>query len=580
MRVFEAIAEQIARADVRDVFTFMSRDTAKLIAELSARGLNVYHTRHEHVAVGMADGYARVAGTVGVAIVGQGVGLTNAMNALVTAAKAHSGIVVFVGEAPGAAQSGATAAKLMLKYIDQRGLLDRLRVSHLDLQSPESAPADVRACFEFAANDGEALVVSLPEDLIEAEAGDAPSRIAPDTPPRLAELSGADRSTILDVLEEGWASSHTVILAGRGAVRSGARTELLRLGEATGALLGTTVMAKGLFDGSPHAIGIVGTFATPIASELLRTADLVLAFGASLNYHTTYLGKIFGKARIVQFDRQPTALGRYQAVDLAVVADARLAAAALADELERKGHHVDGYRTQETSDRTAQFRSADTFTDRSTPTGLDPRTLMVELNRILPSERTVVVDAGNFMEYPIVHLSVPDAAGFVWPNEYGAVGCGLGNALGAAVARPDRLAVLCIGDGGLMMMLGDLDTAARYRMPLLVIVCNDSALGAELHHLRENGYSGHDAQYENPSFEAVARSLGFEAATIRRIGDVEALRERVTSSRGPMLVDCRINTEPADFLSFQSALFSSVGRMRDQAQLVRPSTNRGAHGER
>lgn len=578
MRVFEAIAEQIARAGVRDVFTFMSRDTAKLIAELSARGVKVYHARHEHVAVGMADGYARVAGTVGVAIVGQGVGLTNAMNALITAAKAHSGVVVFVGEAPGAAQSGAAAAKLMLKYIDQRGLLDRLSVSHVDLQSPESAAADVRAFFDFAANGGEALVVSLPEDLMEAEAGDAPSRVAPDSP-RLAELSVTDKSMILDVLEEGWASSHTVILAGRGAVRSGARTELLRLGEATGALLGTTVMAKGLFGGSPHAIGIVGTFATPVASELLRSADLVLAFGASLNYHTTYLGKIFGKARIVQIDRQPTALGRYQPVDLAVVADVRLAAAALADELERKGHHVDGYRTQDASDRIALFRSEDAFTDRSTPTGLDPRTLMVKLNTILPSQRTVVVDAGNFMEYPIVHLSVPDAAGFVWPNEYGAVGCGLGNALGAAVARPDRLTVLCIGDGGLMMMLGDLDTAARYRMPLLVIVCNDSALGAELHHLRESGYSGHDARYENPSFEAVARSLGFEAATISRIGELEALRERVTSLRGPMLVDCRINTEPADFLSFQSALFSSVGRMRDQPQLVRSSTNPGVHGE-
>jgi hypothetical protein len=83
-------------------------------------------------------------------------------------------------------------------------------------------------------------------------------------------------------------------------------------------------------------VGISGTFATPLATELLTSATLVLAFGASLNYYTTYLGDIFGKARVVHIDNQASALGRYQQIDIAIQADARLAAAELADELDRR----------------------------------------------------------------------------------------------------------------------------------------------------------------------------------------------------------------------------------------------------
>lgn len=543
MRAFEAIAEEIARQGVREVFTYMSRDIVKLVVEISARNITVYQARHEHAAVGMADGYARSTGRTGVALVGAGVGLTNALNALVTAAKAHSRIIVFVGEVPGGGL-GTAPAKRVAKYVDQRGLLDALAVRHVDLRTPESSPADVRACFELAARGGEALVVSLPSELLEAESGDAPSNVQLDIPGPASGLSAADRHTIVEILQESLAACRTVILAGRGAVSAGARADLMRLGEATGALLGTSVMARGLFADSPYSVGIVGTFASPIASELLGSASLVLAFGASLNYYTTYLGDIFGKAHIVHIDNQPAALGKYQPVDVSVVADARLAAAALADELEQRRHHVTGYRSDETAQRIAQFRIEDTFTDRSSAAGLDPRTLMTELNRILPTQRTVVVDAGHFMDFPIAHLSVPDdPRAFIWPVEYTAVGCALGPALGAAVAHPERLTVLCIGDGGMMMTLADLHTAVRYRLPLLIVVSNDSALSGELHFLRESGYSDELTRSENPSFEALARSLGFEAATITRIDDLKALRERLRRLRGPMLLDCRVTPD-------------------------------------
>jgi thiamine pyrophosphate-dependent acetolactate synthase large subunit-like protein len=315
-------------------------------------------------------------------------------------------------------------------------------------------------------------------------------------------------------------------------------------------------MARELFASSPYYVGISGTFATPIASELLTSATLVVAFGASLNYYTTYLGDIFGKARVVQIDNQATALGKYQHVDVAIQADARVAAAGLADELERRHHHVVGYRSADTAERIAQTRrERQRFADRSSAAGIDPRTLMVALDELLPKERTLVVDVGHFMDFPIAHMSVAEPRAFVWPIEYTAVGSGLGPALGAAVACPDKLTVLCIGDGGMMMTMADLDTAVRYRLRLLIVVCNDSALSGELHFLRESGYSDELARSQNPSFEALARSIGFEAATVRVVGDLEAIRGRVQNLDGPMLLDCRITPDVvADSRSLLGAL--------------------------
>lgn len=564
MRGFAAIAEEIVRLGVRDAFTFMSDDICKLVGELSRRGVRVHHTRHEHLAVGMADGYARSSGHVGVALVGAGVGLTNALNAILTARRAHSEVVVLSGQMAGA---GTEAGRLQFKYVDQPALLDAIDVRHLDLSTAASARAELRTSFELARQAEGIVVVNMPEELLEAEGADEPARAAIEPTP--AALSKDDQEVMLELLRETWTSRRTVILAGRGAVRAGARDDLLRLGDATGALLATTLMAKGFFGGSPFALGVVGTYATAAASELAGQADLVLAFGASLNYDTTYDGTIFGKARVVHIDSRSAALGKYLAPDLGVVADARLAAAALADELERRGHRVEGYRTADAVARIARSRTEEQVADRGGADGLDPRVLMIELDKRLPARRTVVVDAGYHAKAANRYLSSADGRSHLWPVEYGAIGCALGNALGAAVAHPDRLTVLCIGDGGLMMTLADLDTAARYRLPLLVVVSNNGGLVAELHNLLDSGYSGDDARYENPSFEAVARSLGVEAATVRTIADLDSLQERFRELRGPMLLDCVVTSRAVD------ARLPSFARARARRQGA-PATPRSA----
>lgn len=548
MRVFEALANELKRLGVRDAFTLMSEEIAKLIVELIRRDISIYTTRHEHVAVGMADGYARASGKVGIAMIGRGPGLTNAINALVTATKAGTGIVVLAGDTPIGLNDPnlpiLAAAEPVGKYVDQAGLLSRLGITHVMLRSPDTAAADLVAVFNRARS-GDAVVVNMPTDVLDASAGSALAQVTFPGSRILAALEPKpeENAQVADLVETTFAVRRPLVLAGHGAVRSGASKDLIRLGDLTGAIMGTSLKAKSYFKGNPYDIGVVGTFSNPMASELLAEVDLVLAFGASLNQFTTYRRTLFPKARVVHFDADPGAFGRYYPVDVGVVGDARLAARALADELERRGHCGLGFRRPELATRIAGFRLEEGFVDKSQPGALDPRAVFSAVDRMVAKDRNVVVDGGHHNDFSIAYLSVPEPSAFLYPSEYFAVGNGLGNALGAAVARRDRLTVLDIGDGGLMMTLADLDTAVRYNLPLLVIVSNDGGFGSEVHFLRMHGFPDEAARYDNPSFEAVARAIGMDAFTAATIRDLDQLQHRTASLKGPLLVDCKITTE-------------------------------------
>jgi acetolactate synthase-1/2/3 large subunit len=572
MSINERIAEELKRQGVRAVFTLMSEDTAKLIVEVDRAGIPLYSTRHDSTAVGMADGFARASGEVGVAIVGRGPGLTNSLNPLITAAKASSGIVVLIGDSPvgfaDPARAQAARSERVGKHLEQAALLRAADVTNVTLMSPVTAIADLARCFE-SARTGKTIAVNMPGDVLEAEVPAVEGRPAPSgEPDEPMPPSDGDISLVADLLAESWAARHPVIIAGHGAAESGAGDELRRLGELTGSLMATTLLANSFFKGDEYNIGFVGTMSTPLGSELVAEADLILAFGASLNPYTTYRGDLLRHARVVQFDTNPKAAGRYHPAEIAIVGDARLGALALVKELERRGHKAGGYRTPEIAERIRSFKLDSTVTDQADSFGLDPRMVMIGLDKILPPERTLVVDGGHHFEFAVAYIRVPDPRGFVFTNEYFAVSSGLSAALGAAVARPDRLTVLDIGDGGMMMNLGDVDTAVRYKLPLVIIVTNDGGFGSEIHYLQVNGLPDHTARYENPSFADVAIGLGAKGITIDSLDKVDQVRSAIKGLAGPLVLDCKVTTSVrAGWVDF---LFTKDSRARPVGETVKP----------
>jgi thiamine pyrophosphate-dependent acetolactate synthase large subunit-like protein len=174
---------------------------------------------------------------------------------------------------------------------------------------------------------------------------------------------------------------------------------------------------------------------------------------------------------------------------------------------------------------------------------LDPRTLSIALDDLLPSERTVVVDSGAFMGYPSMYLRVPDAQGFVFPQAFQCVGLGLGTAIGAAMARPDRLTVAAVGDGGLLMALPDLETLGRVAPDMLVVVYDDAAYGAEVHHFRPMGIPVESAQFPPTNFAALAEAAGCRGLEARSPADLEGVREWLEHRDRPLVLDAKVDPD-------------------------------------
>ena len=225
---------------------------------------------------------------------------------------------------------------------------------------------------------------------------------------------------------------------------------------------------------------------------------------------------------------------------LGILGDARLTAAALLVALEPRP----GWRTPELAARIAAGRWRDEpYADAGTETFIDPRTLSIALADLLPADVTVAVDSGHFTGWPAFYLDVPDARSWLFVNAFQAVGLGLGNAIGAAVARPGRVTVAALGDGGTFLALQELETAARLGLRLLVVVYDDSAYGAEVHHFRTLGEDVAPAQFPDADIAAIARACGAEGIVVRSAADLAPVAEWLRDGTGPLVVDAKVNPQ-------------------------------------
>ena len=537
----EVVGRTLAELGVRDAFGVLGSGNFLASQTMHAAGVAFHHARHEGGAICMADGYARVSGRVGVCSVHQGPGFTNAMTGLTEAAKSRTPLLLIAGEAP--------AAALRSNFrLDQAGLARTVGAVAERVFSGASAADDVARAFRRAQVERRPVLLSMPLDIqaqpAPAQVTSARARRAPPAPSQGALPAGLHRpapspAAVADVAALIAAARRPVIIAGRGAVLAGARAPLEALGDAIGAVLATSAMGHGLFAGSPWAVGISGGFASPIARRLIADSDLVLAFGASLTRWTTRDGALINRnAKVVHVDLEPDAAHR--PVDVAVVGDAAATARALLD----AGVRNRRLRTDELAAEIAagSWRD-DPYDDVGGDGHVDPRTLSIALDTLLPDDRTIAVDSGHFMGFPPMYVRVPDPAGFVFTQAFQSIGLGLASGTGAAIARPDRLTVACLGDGGALMSLPELETLGRLRLPMLVVIYNDAAYGAEVHHFRPQGHPVELVQFPDTDFAAFARAAGARAVTVRDVDELAAIEPWLAERDGPLVVDAKITPD-------------------------------------
>jgi thiamine pyrophosphate-dependent acetolactate synthase large subunit-like protein len=543
MDVAEAVGRGLAAHGAERVFGVVGSGNFHVTNALVAAGARFVAAAHEGGAATMADAYARVSGRLGVLSVHQGPGVTNALTGIAEAAKSRTPLVVLAPEATNPRSNF---------HLDLAGLAASVGAAYHRVSAGRVAADVAYACRAATSTPGRTVVLGLPLDVQAMPA--APDAAAPDAAAP-ADASAGVTADVAELVEALAAARRPVFIAGRGASRqaAAARPALTALAERCGALLAVSAAAKGLFAGDPWDLDVSGGFATPLAAELIAGADLVVGWGSALNMWTTRHGRLIDPgARVAQVDIDPDALGRHRPVDIAVTGDLTAVAAACARALDDRTGSAGSWRaprswrTPELRSRiAAQGRWRDVpYADGSGGGHIDPRTLTISLDDLLPAQRTVVVDSGNFMGYPSMFLSVPDQAGFCFTQGFQSIGLGLASALGAAVARPDRLTVAALGDGGFAMATAELATAVRLAAPLLVVVYNDSAYGAEVHHFGPHGHPLDTVTFPESDLATVARGYGCVAATVRAPADLAAVRDWLATDRGrPLLLDAKITSD-------------------------------------
>jgi thiamine pyrophosphate-dependent acetolactate synthase large subunit-like protein len=531
VKVYEALTDAFVAEGMTELFGVLGDGNMAWLNALRSHHPQVrcYDVRHEGPGLSMADAYARVTGRPGVCTVTSGPGVTQLPTSLVMAARARSPVVVFASDTP-------LGNDLAVQRLDERRVAEASETLFVRLEVAEQAHQAVRNAFNLARVESRPVMLSVPTDVQAMECDLGPYEPSASLSPG-AQRVQPDAAQVESAARLIAASRKPVIVAGRGAVASGAGEVILKLGERIGALIANTLLTKGWLIDAPYHAGICGLFATRGATECFTEADCVIGVGASLNHFTIESGYLFQDARFVQIDlASQVIMGNGRIADCYLRADARTGVEALLRALDGKPPAT-GFRTPEVLQALSQ--PVDTATFEIEPGTVDPREVADCIDETLPQQFGLVIGSGH--QKAFVAMQANRKRDLVMTtSQFGTIGQGVGLAIGATVASK-KPAVLVEGDAGTIMHVQELDTMRRYKIPLMILVNNDEALGAEYHDLRSHGQNVSIALQETPDLAAVARGFGCRGHLARSVGEVRAALDEFVADPAPTLLDVRVS---------------------------------------
>jgi thiamine pyrophosphate-dependent acetolactate synthase large subunit-like protein len=510
MRGTDAIAEILKREGVEYLFSYPNHPLIDAAARIGIRPLIA---RGEKTLINMADGYARA---------------TNGQRPAVIVVQAGPGIENAFG---GLAQAYADSVPLLVipGGPDQRRLGEAPEFDPLPayrtitrwtgrINFPDRIPELLRRAFSRLRNGKPGpVLLELPRDVGAAE-------LAPelDYTPARAYRSMADPADVAATAELLLGARQPVLHAGHGVLWAQAWDELRQLAELLEAPVVTTMAAKSAFpENHPLSLGAAGHTITRAAAEFLVRSDLVFGIGCSFA-RGSFSAPIPPGKRLVQLTLDAADLDKDYPVDLALIGDARLVLRQLLGELarQRPARAADGAVADEVrSLREAERRAwLPRLTSEDVP--INPYRVIWDLNHTLDKAQSIVThDSGNPRDQTLTTYEALAPRGYLGWGKSTQLGTGLGIALGAKLAFPDKTVVNVMGDLAFGTVGMEVETAVRERLPILTVVLNNSVMGGYSHHMptaseryRSNQLSGRYAE--------VAAALGAHAERVERPDDV------------------------------------------------------------
>lgn len=532
-RAYEWLADDVVDEGVDTVFGLMGDGNMKWMCTIGAR-VDVVYARHESAALAMADGWARASGRVGVASVTCGPGLTQLGTSLTVAARHRTPIVVLAGDTP-------TGHRYHLQRFDAEPFVVSTGALCDQVGTIDELETAIGRAFAQARTERLPVVLSVPYDLqdLHHERAAGVARRSDELAVPAAHPT-VQPEQLRDVADRLRAARRPLVVAGAGAIASGCRDELLALADKIDAGVGTTVRAKGWFEGERRDLGIVGGLSSDATRKRALEADVVLAVGASLSAETVDGGALFANVPIVQVAVDPIgAVDGHRIADVHLVADAREAVtgllAALAD--------APNYPAPERKPAAPQpilVTSVD-----NAGVFWDPASTVSALGAWLPAHWPVAVGAGHFWNWLATDLAGRAADRYQFFYDFGAIAQGLAGAIGMSYAHGREPVVAFEGDGSALMNVQEWETLARHRIPVLLVVVNDGAYGAEYHKLLVAGIDPAPSCFGWPDFAAIAAAFGLRGRRPETPDELAALIEEFAADPVPTVVDLRVDPRVA-----------------------------------
>ncbi|MCF3641881.1 5-guanidino-2-oxopentanoate decarboxylase [Rhizobium sp. TRM95111] len=518
--VGEALIDLLAVNDVEVVFGIPGVHTVELYRGLAASAIRHVTPRHEQGAGFMADGYARVSGKPGVALVITGPGLTNTITAMAQARQDSVPILVISGV--NRRDSLGHGRGLLHELPDQQGMMKTLALYTHTLLNPADLPAVVERAFAVLLSGRPGPVhIEIPTDVMGKPIDLGTPKPAEATRPR-ADAERLQHAAILST-----EAARPVILCGGGAVS--AEDGIRRIAERIGAPVVTTVNARGMLAG--HALRVPASPSLKSVRRLIAESDLVLAFGTELgptDYDMYVDGGFPALKALIRVDIDAAQLARGQQATLPVLSSARSAAAGIL------GFLGDG-KPRDGSARAAAARKA-ALAEQTPKTraeiGIIDAIYAALPDGIIVGDSTQAVYAGNLYCDPPRPKSWFNAA-----TGYGALGYGPPAAVGAAVAAPDAPVVCLVGDGGFQFSLAEIGSAADIGARVIFLVWNNDGYQEIENHMVENGIMPEGVRPSAPDFLKVAEAYGLPALRLDSVDRLGAALKEAAARKGPSLVE-------------------------------------------
>lgn len=505
------IARCLKARGIDRVFGLCGGHIMPLWMQLDAQGIRIIDVRDERAAVYMAHAHAEVTGQIGVALVTAGPGVTNAMTGIANAHVARASVLVLSGTPPRAQENrGALQDMAHIEFV--RPLTRYART----VREPELVMQELDEALARAAGiGGEAgpVYLDFPVDTLRAEpcaAVQLPEWLLPRRPPRVLP----DPDSVVAAVDLLWSARRPLVISGRGA--RGAGDALIRLLDALGAVYLDTGESRGLVPESHPSV------VAAMRGTAMTEADVVLTLGRKLDFQLAYGSpSVFGQARFVRMADNAAELrdNRRGAVEVLASVDAALQALVCAAgdrpaACDRQWAQQMRARHEERSDKLLQSM-------RQAPPGSDgrmhPNRVLAALRDALPADSVVVADGGDFLSFARVGLP---ASTYLDPGSLGCIGVGTPFGVAASLALPQRTVVVATGDGAFGFNAMEIDTAARHRAPVLIVVANNGAWAIEVRDQQETHGKVVGTQLQFADHAAMARGLGLHAERVERAEDL------------------------------------------------------------